>query len=83
LRLNLLAAPTLLDGHMRGRAFRAYFEQVLVPELKRGDIVIMDNLPAHKVATVRAQQSRPPGRGCFTCRPTRQTSTPSKWRLRS
>jgi len=48
-----LTAPMLLDGPMHGRAFRAYVEQVLVPELKPGDIVIMDNLPAHKVAGVR------------------------------
>ena len=33
--------------------FLAYVEQVLVPTLKRGDIVIMDNLPAHKIAGVR------------------------------
>lgn len=43
----------LLDGPMHGPAFRAYVEQVLVPELKPGDIVVMDNLPAHKVSGVR------------------------------
>lgn len=48
-----LAAPMLLDGPMNGDAFRAYAEQVLVPELQPGDIVVMDNLPAHKVAGVR------------------------------
>jgi len=48
-----LTAPMLLDGPMHGPAFRAYVEQVLVPELSPGDIVIMDNLPAHKVAGVR------------------------------
>jgi len=53
LRMDGLTAPMLLDGPMHGRAFRAYVEQVLVPELKPGDIVIMDNLPAHKVAGVR------------------------------
>jgi len=53
LRLNGITAPMLLDGPMHGPAFRAYVEQVLVPELKPGDIVIMDNLPAHKVAGVR------------------------------
>ncbi len=53
LRLNGLTAPMLLDGPMHGPAFRAYVKQVLVPELKPGDIVIMDNLPAHKVAGVR------------------------------
>lgn len=53
LRLGSLVAPMLLDGPMNGDAFRAYTEQVLVPELKPGDVVVMDNLPAHKVAGVR------------------------------
>jgi transposase len=53
LRLNGLAAPFLLDGPMDGDAFLAYISQVLVPELKPNDIVIMDNLPAHKVKGVR------------------------------
>ena len=43
-----MTAPMVLDGPMHGAAFLAYVEQVLVPELKPGDIVIMDNLPAHK-----------------------------------
>ena len=38
---------------MNGDAFRAYVEQVLVPELNKGDVVIMDNLPAHKVGAIR------------------------------
>lgn len=46
-------APMVLDGAMNGSAFKAYVEQVLVPELKPGDIVVMDNLPAHKVKGVR------------------------------
>jgi transposase len=44
------SAPMILDGPMDGDAFRAYVTQVLVPELGLGDIVIMDNLPAHKVS---------------------------------
>ncbi len=43
----------VLDGAMHGRAFLAYVEQVLAPTLNHGDIVIMDNLPAHKPAAVR------------------------------
>ncbi len=43
----------VLDGPMNGDAFRAYVEQVLVPELSEGDVVIMDNLPAHKVTGIR------------------------------
>jgi transposase len=53
LRLGGMVAPMVLDGPMDGNAFIAYVEQVLVPELSRGDIVIMDNLPAHKVAGVK------------------------------
>lgn len=53
LRLNGLAAPMILDGPMNGDAFLAYIEQVLVPELAKGDVVVMDNLPAHKVTGVR------------------------------
>ena len=53
LRLDGIAAPMLLDGPMHGVAFRAYVEQVLVPDLSPGDIVVMDNLPAHKVAGIR------------------------------
>ncbi len=44
----------VLDGAMHGAAFLAYVEQVLVPTLKPGEIVMMDNLPAHKPIAVRA-----------------------------
>jgi len=53
LRLSGITAPMVLDGPMDGAAFLAYIEQGLVPELTPGDIVIMDNLPAHKVGGVR------------------------------
>ncbi len=43
----------VLDGPMNAQAFRAYINQVLVPTLRTGDIVVMDNLPAHKGAAVR------------------------------
>lgn len=48
-----MAAPMLLDGPMNGPAFLAYAEQVLAPELRPGDIVVMDNLPAHRISGVR------------------------------
>jgi len=54
LRLTGMTAPMVLDGPMNGAWFLAYVEQVLAPALKPGDIVIMDNLPAHKGASVRA-----------------------------
>ena len=53
LRLGGLVAPWLLDGAMDGEAFLVYVTRVLVPTLTAGDIVIMDNLPAHKVSGVR------------------------------
>ena len=43
----------LLDGAMHSVAFLAYVEQVLAPTLRSGDIVIMDNLPAHKATAIR------------------------------
>ena len=54
LTLGGLTAPMVLDGPMNGPAFLTYVEQVLVPTLKRGMIVVMDNLPAHKLPGVRA-----------------------------
>lgn len=53
LRTDGLTAPMILDGAMHGAAFLAYVEQVLAPTLRPGDIVVMDNLPAHKAAGVR------------------------------
>ena len=53
LRLTGMMAPFVLDGPMNRSAFLAYVRQVLVPELKRGDVVILDNLPAHKGSRVR------------------------------
>ena len=53
LRLTGMTAPFVYDGPMNGSVFLAYISQVLAPTLKRGDIVIMDNLPAHKSTAVR------------------------------
>lgn len=48
IRLDGVFAPMVLDGPVNGESFAGYIEQSLVPELAAGDIVIMDNLPAHK-----------------------------------
>ena len=48
-----MAAPIVLDGAMNWIAFLTYVEQVLIPTLVPGDIVVMDNLPAHKAEGVR------------------------------
>lgn len=53
LRSTALTAPGLIDGPMNGNAFLAYVEQILAPTLSPGDVVILDNLSAHKVAGVR------------------------------
>ena len=48
LRQSGIIAPMVLDGPMTGAAFRAYVEQALTPALQPGDVVVMDNLAAHK-----------------------------------
>ena len=53
LRLGGMTAPMVLDGAMDGPAFLAWIEQALVPTLAPGNIVVMDNLPAHKPDAVR------------------------------
>jgi transposase len=53
LRLGGMTAPFVYDGAMNGAVFLAYVEQVLVPTLSPGEVVIMDNLPAHKGEGVR------------------------------
>ena len=53
LRRTGMTAPMVLDGPMNGAWFLAYVQQVLAPTLKPGDIVIMDNLAAHKSTPVR------------------------------
>jgi transposase len=52
LRADGLSAPMVVDGAMTGDLFVAYVEQVLVPALRRGDVVVMDNLICHKRAGV-------------------------------
>ena len=52
LRQSGVIAPMVLDGPMTGAAFLAYVEQALAPVLQSGDVVVMDNLAAHKVAGI-------------------------------
>jgi transposase len=52
LRQRAMTAPFVLEGAMNGPMFLAYVKQCLVPTLKRGEIVLMDNLPVHRVAGV-------------------------------
>jgi transposase len=53
LRCDGLTAPCVIDGPINGVIFRAYVEQALVPTLKPGDVVVMDNLGSHKGQGVR------------------------------
>jgi hypothetical protein len=67
LRHDGLTAPCVFDGAINGARFLAYVEQALAPTLRAGDVVVMDNLAAHKVAGVRAAIA---ARGCSTRHPT-------------
>ena len=53
LRCDAITAPLVLDGPMNAASFLAYVEQVLVPTLRPGDIVVMDNLSSHKGTAIR------------------------------
>ena len=53
LRQDGIIAPFVLDGPINRLAFETYVARVLVPELRPGDVVIMDNLPSHKGPQVR------------------------------
>jgi hypothetical protein len=54
LRLDRLGAPAVFDGPIDNLTFRAYVDQVLVPTLRPGDVVVLDNLAVHKQPEVRA-----------------------------
>ena len=54
LRSDRIDAPCVIDGPINGRSFLAYVEQFLAPTLKRGDIVVMDNLGSHKRQAIGA-----------------------------
>jgi len=53
LRHDRITAPWVIDGPINGEIFKTHVEQVLVPTLHRGDIVIMDNLGSHKAPAIR------------------------------
>jgi transposase len=65
LRLNGLTAPMVIDGPTSGDAFLVYVEQVLVPTLQPGDLIVMDNLPAHRRARVHTAIEAAGARMCF------------------
>ena len=53
LRCDRLTAPCVIDGPINGLSFFAYVEQILIPTLRAGDIVIVDNLGSHKAKRIR------------------------------
>lgn len=65
LRLTGMTAPFVHDGAMNSEIFQAYVEHVLVPTLSQGDIVVLDNLPAHKVPGARKAIERVGARMMF------------------
>ena len=77
LTLRGMIAPFVLDRPINRVAFETYLEKVLVPELRAGDIVVMDNLSSHKGAEVRRRIQAAGAELLFL--PPYSTSTPSKW----
>ena len=63
LRHDRIEAPWLIDGPINGEGFRTYVEKALVPTLRPGDLVILDNLGSHKGKAVR-QAIRSAGQSC-------------------
>ena len=73
LRHDGMTAPMMIRGAMNGEALLAYVDQCLVPTLKRGDIVVMDNVSVHRVAGVR-EAIEAATRRCAICHRTLRTS---------
>lgn len=71
LRHDRIVAPWLVEGPIDGESFRTYVEKVLVPTLREGDIVILDNLGSHKGKAVRAliRAAGPNSSSCPNTRP--------------
>jgi hypothetical protein len=82
LRVDGVCAPAVFDGPIDTLTFRAYVEQVLVPVLRPGDIVVLDNLAVHKDPP-RRRRSRARARTSAFCRPTAPTSIRLSWPSRS
>lgn len=89
LRCDGLTAPLVVDGAINGAIFLAYVQQQLVPTLRRNDLVVMDNLSAHKVTGVQTAIENagarlvylPPYSPDFN--PIEQVFAKTKWQLRS
>ena len=78
LRCDEMTAPLVIEGAMNGEIFLSYVEQYLAPALNHGDIVVMDNLRAHKVAGVEEAIEALGAGDCYICPSTRPISIPSR-----
>ena len=78
LRHDRLDAPWVIDGAMNSEMFDLYVTTQLVPTLRSGDVVILDNLSSHK-SPAQPGPCATSAHGSFSCRPTAPTSTRSKW----
>ena len=78
LRCHGLTAPFVVDAPMNRRIFETYVETQLAPTLEKGDVVIMDNLSAHK-SPAAEKAIRAKGAWILFCRPTAPTSIRSRW----
>ena len=67
LRHDKMTAPFVVDGPITRAAFLAYIDQCLAPTLRRGDIVIIDNLPAHRGVAVQKAIEAARAKLLFTC----------------
>ena len=76
LRAEGVTAPWLLNGPINGESFLIYVRDVLLPTLRPGDIVVLDNLGSHKAKAIRLL-IKTPARGSSSCHPTVRTRTPS------
>src|SRR5271170_109581 len=78
LRCDALTAPFVIDAPMDRRIFETYVETQLAPTLKPGDVVVLDNLPAHKSATAE-QAIRATGAGLLFLPPYSPDLIRSRW----
>ena len=83
LRVTGLTAPGVFDGAIDGESFRAYIEQILVPTLQPGDIVMADTISGPTRSPASNAPSRLPGPPSGTCHPIARTSIPSSSASRS
>ena len=89
LRYDGLTVPRVVDGPINGSIFRAYIEQVLVPTLRPGDILVMGNLGSHKGARIRQAIEQAGASLCYLppyspdFNPIEQAFSKLKWLLRS